>query len=288
MSFFKHLSIRRKLILLAMSASTVALLVMCAACMAFDVLTFRQNMTQDLMMNAEIIGDNCSAALALNDGNDARRALSSIKADRHVIAACVFGPDGKRFASYEANSAQNADFPSEVLADTARFVGGNLEVFREIHLNGHAVGTLFIRSDLEPLWARIRQYGIILGWVLIASSVVAFVLASRLQRLISVPIGQLAATARIVSTERNYSVRATRTSDDELGLLVLGFNEMLDEIQKRDTELAAHRDPLEEQVAHRTEELQKTNARLTAAKEPAVPLAAHISSPASLPPASAA
>jgi signal transduction histidine kinase/DNA-binding response OmpR family regulator len=267
MSFFKHLSIRRKLILLAMSASTVALLVMCAACMAFDVLTFRQKMTQDLTMNAEIIGNNCSAALAFNDGNDARQTLSSIKADPHVIAACVFGPDGKLFASYAASYAQNAEFPAQVLPDTARFVNGNLEVFRAINLNGHSVGTLFIRSDLEPLWARIRQYGVILGWVLIASSVVAFVLASRLQRLISGPIAHLATTARIVSTERDYSVRAVRTSQDELGLLVLGFNEMLDEIQKRDNELATHRDHLEEEVAHRTEELQKTNAQLTAAKE---------------------
>jgi signal transduction histidine kinase/DNA-binding NarL/FixJ family response regulator/HPt (histidine-containing phosphotransfer) domain-containing protein len=267
MFVFKHLSIRRKLIFLAMSASTVALLVMVAACMAFDVFTFRQKMTQDLTMNAEIIGNNCSAALTFSDGNDARQTLSSIKADPHVISACVFTQDGKVLAGYTRDDIKSADFPPHVEQAPARFVNGNLEVFHPIYLDGRAVGTLFLRSDLERLWARIQQYGIILGFVLFASSIVAFLLASMLQRVISNPIRHLAQTARVVSTDRNYSVRATKTSDDELGLLMVGFNEMLDEIQKRDTELAAHRDHLEEQVGHRTEELQRTNEQLTQAKE---------------------
>jgi signal transduction histidine kinase/CheY-like chemotaxis protein len=267
MRLFKNLSIRSKLIVLAMIASTVALLVMCTACMTFDILTFRQKMTQDLTMNAQIIGANCSAALAFSDGNDASQTLASVSADPHIVSACVFNTDGKVFASFARSGEPDGQLPAQVLPDSARFVNGNLEVFRSIELRGHSVGTLYLRSDLDQLWARITRYGIILASVLAACTAVAFLLASRLQRVISDPVRHLAETARSVSTDRNYSVRAIRSSNDELGLLMDGFNEMLDEIQQRDGELAAHRDHLEEQVNKRTEELQRLNLQLTEAKE---------------------
>jgi signal transduction histidine kinase/DNA-binding NarL/FixJ family response regulator len=237
--------------------------------MTFDALTFRQKMARDLSMDAEIIGSNCSAALAFNDANDARQTLGSLKANPHVTTACVYGADGRPFAKYTANNAADFGSPSEVVSDAARFIAGRLEVFHVIRLNGNAVGTIFIRSDLDQFRARIQRYGIILAFVLIASSIVAFVLASRLQRFISGPIGNLATAARIVSIERKYSVRAVKTSDDELGQLTVAFNEMLDEIQKRDNELAAHRDNLEEEVGHRTEQLRRVNEQLTSAKEKA-------------------
>ena len=267
MRLFKNLSIRRKLIVLAMIASTVALLVMCTACMTFDILTFRQKMTQDLTMNAQIIGANCSAALTFSDGNDASQTLASVSADPHIVSACVFNTDGKVFASFARAGEPDGQLPAQVLPDSARFVNGNLEVFRSIELRGRTVGTLYLRSDLDQLWARITRYGIILASVLAACTAVAFLLASRLQRVISDPVRHLAETARMVSTDRNYSVRAVRSSNDELGLLMDGFNEMLDEIQQRDGELAAHRDHLEEQVNKRTEELQRLNLQLTEAKE---------------------
>jgi two-component system, sensor histidine kinase len=267
MRLLRNISIRRKLTLLAMLTSTVALLVACVACMTFDVFTFRERMTQDLTMNAEIVGTNCAAALTFNDANDARQTLSSFRADPHVVTACVYTGEGKPFVTYARNGAGRADVPPQVERDGAQFVGAYLEVFHTIHLDGKAIGTLFVRSDLQQLRERMYQYGVILVGVLSAASAVAFVLASSLQRLISEPIQHLARTARVVSAERNYSVRAVRTSDDELGLLMDGFNEMLEQIQQRDTELAAHRDHLEDQVARRTEELQKVNTQLAGAKD---------------------
>jgi signal transduction histidine kinase/DNA-binding NarL/FixJ family response regulator/HPt (histidine-containing phosphotransfer) domain-containing protein len=269
MPFLKYLSIRRKLLLLAMITSTGALLVTGAACMTFDVLTFRDKMTRDLKMNAEIIGANCSAALAFADGSDARQTLASLKGDPHIVAACVYGPDGKVFASYSRPDSGIAEFPPGSMADTAQFTAHALEVSHVIHVDGRPVGAMYLRSDLDLLRERINRYTLILFGVLATSTAVAFLLASRLTRLIATPIHHLAQTARTVSTERNYAVRAVKTSDDEIGLLTDGFNEMLVQIQQRDTELAAHRDHLEEQVAHRTEELQRTNQQLTSAKDKA-------------------
>ena len=126
---------------------------------------------------------------------------------------------------------------------------------------------MILALDLDQLRERIYRYTLILFGVLATSTAVAFLLASRLTKLIATPIHHLAQTARLVSAERNYTVRAVKTSNDEIGLLTAGFNEMLDQIQQRDTELANHRDHLEEQVAARTDELQRTNLQLTAEKD---------------------
>jgi two-component system, sensor histidine kinase len=271
MPLLKSLSIRRKLLLLAMITSTGALLVTAAACMTFDILTFREKMTRDLKISAEVIGANCSAALAFGDGGDARQTLSSFRGDPHIVAACVYGPDGKVFATYaRASAAAGASapvFPPRELKDTARFTAGALEVFHVVSTDGKPVGTLYLRSDLDQLRERIARYAMILLGVLGSSTAIAFLLAARLTRIIATPIHHLAETARTVSAERNYAIRAVKSTDDEIGVLTHGFNEMLDQIQERDTELAAHRDHLEEQVAHRTEELQRTNAQLTTAKD---------------------
>jgi signal transduction histidine kinase/AmiR/NasT family two-component response regulator/HPt (histidine-containing phosphotransfer) domain-containing protein len=220
-------------------------------------------------MNAEIIGANCSAALAFGDGGDAKQTLASLRGDPHIVAACVYGPDGKVFASYARANSGTPQFPPGNMADTARFAAGALEVSHVIHVDSRPVGAMYLRSDLEQLDERISRYTMILMAVLATSTAVAFLLASRLTRLIATPIHHLADTARAVSAERNYAVRAVKASNDEIGLLTDGFNEMLNQIQQRDTELANHRDHLEEQVAHRTEELQRTNQQLSAAKDKA-------------------
>lgn len=267
MPSLKYLSIRRKLLLLAMITSTGALLVTGAACMTFDVLTFRDKMTRDLKMNAEIIGANCSAAIAFGDGGDARQTLSSLKSDPHIVAACVYNPDGKPFATYLRPNSPTPQFAKGLLNDKTLFAGGLLEVSHVIYVDGRPIGTIYLRSDLDQLRERINRYALILIGVLACSTAVAFVLASRLTKLIAMPIHHLAQTARTVSTERNYAIRAVKSSNDEIGLLTDGFNEMLGQIQQRDNELATHRDHLEEQVAHRTEELQRTNQQLTSAKD---------------------
>ena len=267
MPSLKYLSIRRKLLLLAMITSVGALLVTGAACMTFDVLTFRDKMTRDLRINAEIIGANCSAALAFGDATDARQTLASLRGDPHVVAACVYGPDGRIFASYRRPWSPATEFPAAASEDMTRFTSGSLEVFHVLQADGRPAGSICLRCDLGQLRDRILRYALILGGVLATAMVVGFLLAARLTRLIATPILHLADTARAVSAERNYAARAVKSTNDEVGLLTDSFNEMLSQIQHRDGELAAHRDHLEDQVARRTEELRRANAQLTAARD---------------------
>jgi two-component system sensor histidine kinase/response regulator len=125
---------------------------------------------------------------------------------------------------------------------------------------------LLIEADLGGLKARMNSHLAVAAAVLVAALIVVLLLSTRLQRIISQPIRQLADTTRRLSVEQDFSIRAPHGRNDEIGVLISGFNEMLDQIQARDWELKQHREHLEEEVAERTAELRNANAALVAAK----------------------
>jgi light-regulated signal transduction histidine kinase (bacteriophytochrome) len=103
----------------------------------------------------------------------------------------------------------------------------------------------------------VRGYGSVVGLVFAGCIVALVFISARLQRVISGPILHLVETARIISRDRDYGVRAVASTRDELGLLVETFNEMLAQIQVRDAALGKARDELEERVEERTRDLQQ-------------------------------
>src|SRR3954453_4461765 len=230
MKTFSNLSIKRKLIVLAMFSSGMALVVACSLFLVFDVMLCREEMIKSLRMHAAIVGQNSMAALSFNDGNDARQTLTSLRADPHVVDACIFGTDGKVFATYSHKEGVEAVVPSAVPSGGYQFANQPLAVAETVKLDGHEIGTVYVRSDLGELHDRITRYSFTLLGVFCAAAGLAFFLASRLQRFIANPIQHLAETAQVVSTQRNYSVRAVKESCDELGQLIDVFNEMLTQI----------------------------------------------------------
>src|SRR6185503_6136378 len=127
--------------------------------------------------------------------------------------------------------------PPKPQAAGYEFVDKRLVLFRRVFLEGEAIGTIYLESELLELHSRLRTYAASVFLVMIAALGAAFVLSSRLQRVISAPLLHLAATAKTVSHHKNYSVRATKHGNDELGQLIDGFNEMLGQIQARDAAL---------------------------------------------------
>ena len=93
-------------------------------------------------------------------------------------------------------------------------------------------------------------------------STLAYLVSFRLQRLISGPILSLAEVAKSVSEKKNYSIRAQKQSNDEIGLLIYSFNEMLEQIQQRDEALTEAKNKLETRVKERTAELTLANEEL--------------------------
>jgi signal transduction histidine kinase/DNA-binding NarL/FixJ family response regulator len=255
MRLLRDLPIRQKLMLITLLISGVALIVACAAFTTYDYITFRKLMVHELITSADLIGDNSTAAISFGDHDAAREALSSLRANSSLLTADIHDDKDQLFAKYTTPGASEVQWMDEVHPEAFEFRLNALVVCRTILLDGKPIGTIRVCSDLAPLHERVRSYALALLIVLVAGLTASLIAVSRLQRLITGPILNLAQTARTVAGDKNYSARAVKVSNDELGTLIDCFNGMLEQIQQRDVQLTMHRDHLEELVAKRTVEL---------------------------------
>ena len=255
---FQDLPIRRKLTTIILATSGVVLLLTCAAFLSYEAFTFRRASARQLATLGEVIAANSTGALAFDNADDATQVLAALKAERHLVAACLYDARGKLFSRYPA-TARAGELPAAPQADGFRFEGGYLVGFTPVvQVKGsQRLGTLYLKSDLGAMYERLRLYGGIALLVIAVSFLVAYVLSRALQRQISRPVLALAETARAVSDRHDYSVRAAKHGADELGLLTDAFNHMLAQIEAQNAEL-------EKRVRERTAELKAANDELEA------------------------
>jgi signal transduction histidine kinase/DNA-binding response OmpR family regulator len=261
---YRDLPIRHKLRLIILFTVTMALLFNAAAVLIYDRIAAQNDLRRDVEVLAEIVGSNSTASLVFGDERGAREVLDGLRAHPHVVAAAIFAPDGKPFAEYPSERSGLAVSSSPPVAGS-RFIAGRLVACKPILLKGQPVGTACLESDLGDLRHRRNRFAWFSLAVLLSTSVLALALSFRLQRSVSAPIAHLAAIAKTVSAEKNYSVRARKQANDDLGQLINTFNEMLSEIELRDAELQDRRAHLEFQVAQRTAELVEAKDRAEAA-----------------------
>ena len=255
----QNLSIKRKLMLITMLTSSIALLLSSASFLIYDLISFRHLLTQDLATQAEIIGYNSAAAMAFKDEPAATATLAALTAKDDIVAAVLYSPDGKMFAHYFRTEKSLPEvLPHGSQGKGHRFDNGYLEVFQDVTLNGEHLGTLFLQSDMRQWSLRAKRYASIFFVFVFVSGFFALLVSSKLQRVISRPILHLEDTIRMVSANKNYEVRAIKTYGDEIGRLIDGFNTMLSEIQHRDSALRSANDQLktrtnelEEEITHR-------------------------------------
>ena len=261
MALMARLSIKSKLTVISMAAAAVALMLACSAFLAYDYVKFRDEQVKGLQAVGDMVATSSTAAISFGDERSASETLSVLKAKPEIKRAHIHASDGREFASYARPGVSTASEPAldsgSVVIEAERIM-----VARPITLSKETIGSVFIESDRNAQYQRIKDALMLMIPAFFGSLLLAFYVATKLQRLIAKPIMALAETARIVSTEKNYSVRASSDSADEIGQLITGFNEMLDQIQTRDVALRMHGEHLEEEVAART-------AELTAAKDKA-------------------
>jgi signal transduction histidine kinase/DNA-binding response OmpR family regulator len=228
------LSIRGKLTLMIMAGSTLALLLACAAFISYDSYTFRTAKVQDVATLAEIIGSNSTGALTYQDANSARDVLSALRSKKQISEACIYDRQGQIFAKYQRDTGPAEFSPPLAQESGSLFQDQHLILFRNILLTGDKIGTVYVRYDLSEVRERYRRYAVMLVVVALGSLLVALLLSFLLQRSISEPIRKLAQVTLTVSTQKDYSIRAVKHNEDEIGQLIDGFNGMLDQIQRQD------------------------------------------------------
>jgi PAS domain S-box-containing protein len=268
MTFFRNIPIKRKLTAVVMLTTGTALFLSCAVLFAYELYTYRKTLERDMASMSEVIGAESTVAVAFDDRPVTQEILAALKGEPQVVVACIYRPDGARLAEYVRNGAK-ADFPAAPGPDGYRLTRDSLVRVGPIFEQNDStrLGTIYLRSDFHAMHERLASYAALLGLALIASALVAFALSARLQRYISEPVLRLAGATRRVSGGRDYSIRVPKQSNDELGELIDGFNQMLEQIQVRDAALQSAHDKLEQRVRDRTRELEQEVAERRRAQQ---------------------
>jgi signal transduction histidine kinase/CheY-like chemotaxis protein len=264
MARYRNLAVKHKLRLIILFSVVAALTPASIGVVAYDQVAARREMQSNLDVLAEIVGSNSTAAVTFGDRRAAEELLSGLKAKKHVVTAVIYSDDGKPFAGYRRDAGSRVPMPM-LQASGSRFEGDRLIVIRDIRLAGQSAGVIYLESDLGELRERVTRFSWAVFLILLISCALAMALSPRLQRAVSDPIAHLAEVAKRVSGQKNYTLRAVKQSDDDLGQLVDAFNGMLAEIEARDAELLNRGDVLEREVAARTAELLLAKDRAEAA-----------------------
>jgi len=262
--------IKQRLMVILLLTSGVVLLLTSAAFVGYEYLTFRQATLKNLSTLADIIAANSTASVAFANEADATETLAALRAEQQIVAAALYDKDGRLLSRYPEGLPPDS-LPRATGTDGYRFEESSLVGFRGVVQGGNRrLGTLYLKADMTAVYGRFRLYGAIAAGVMGVSLLVAYLLSSALQGTISHPILALAETAQAVSERQDYSVRAPRAGQDEIGLLTDAFNTMLGQIEDQhqasrvhitEQKLAAER--LRETVVElerskaRVEELQK-------------------------------
>lgn len=243
-------SVRHRMLFVMVAVTGAALLVAGIAMLAFDLQSYQRSWEADLVTQADILGRASAPALAFDDPKVARENLELLKARPLISAAGIYTAKGAVFASYARDGGPAAHLPALPDAEGARVEGGELVVSRRIVENDEILGTVYLRADYK-LYERMVSYMGILGVVLLTSLLVAALISSWLAGLVTRPILAISDLARRVVSRRDFSLRANKTTEDEIGSLADGVNDMLGEIGRRAAELEEAGRRLEREIGER-------------------------------------
>jgi signal transduction histidine kinase/DNA-binding response OmpR family regulator len=252
-------SISRKLTWMNMLVSSVALLTACSAFIGYDVVTFRKAIVRNLSIRAEIVGSNSASALMFSDRESAQRTLAALKGDPRVTSAAIYTRTGDPFASFSHDGRNMVPIlgPIPTGENETHWIDTNaIDLEQYITLDGQHIGTVYISSNADALMERLRLYIEVSALVLVASLLAALLVSSVFRKSVADPIVHLAGVAKVVSREKQYSLRVRKLpGQGEVSTLIDAFNEMMAQIERKEAGLNRAHDELEQRVQERTQEL---------------------------------
>jgi len=233
----QHLSIQKKLISVLLFSSISGLIIVAFLLLVLEVSAFKQNAESELSSMAELIANRSTAALAFDDSALARENLASLAQLASVQSACLYDNEGRVFTSFRVPSYQGLTCPDEYAGQSTYFEQTLLNVYKPIVLDSEFLGTIYIHADLEDTFLRKLQFIVLLFSVLLLSTVITFLITAPLLRVITIPLSKLLKTVHKITDKKDYSQRAIKQSNDEVGELVDAFNEMITTVEHQNSAL---------------------------------------------------
>ena len=249
-------AIRHKLLLIVLAANFCTLIAAAAALLYNDLREYRRELIGELTTHADIVGQASVPALEFNDPKAANENLALLQAKPEILAAAIYTANGTLFAQYVRPESQATAFPPLPDTDLIRTNDTELSLFKPIANKQEILGTVYLKARYG-LRQRLTDYLEILGSVMLASLAFGLLISGSLQSYVTRAIQSVTAVARQVMEQRNFHLRATKTTDDEIGYLVDAFNDMLAEIGNRTEALETSKAALEREIGERRE-IQKS------------------------------
>ena len=254
MQSFRDISIKRKLTIVILMTSGIALSLAGGMILLYEYFHYQENVSSELSIVADMIGFNTAAALIFGDGQTAVNTLQALRADDRILAGRLYTKEGKTFATFFREDTGTPDVPSALREPGDYLEGGHLLLFRSVSMDGEVVGSIYLQASLAGVRERLWQHTGSIGYGMLLSLAATLLISTRLQKLIADPLLRLAHVAKGVSEEKNYSARVARGGSDELGVLIDAFNQMLEKVEGRDAYL-------ETEVIKRTRALKRSEER---------------------------
>ncbi|MDY0220600.1 MAG: response regulator [Desulfobacterium sp.] len=276
--FIGHYSIRTKLILLLGFVAFLALFMVSTALVINEKYNARINLVGELQSIADLLALNSGAAMMFDDEQAALENLSSLAAKPDIVIAVLYDETGKIYSKYSREAA-NTD---EILSDSRAvhpngreiihqlkskgvvdyLLKGRAHVIQPVMINGSLIGGIHLVDNMQQVKERLNSYYLVVGGSVLLTLIVVVLLSSKMQSFFSRPLFDVIHSMRKVSEEKNYAVRVKKQNDDEFGVLVDHFNEMIGEILIRDDELKSYSAGLETMVKERTHDLSAAKQEL--------------------------
>ncbi|TBR18791.1 MAG: HAMP domain-containing protein, partial [Chitinophagaceae bacterium] len=254
---FRHLPIERKLTRVILSVAGISLAFISIFFLAYQYQEERKSMLNNISAIGKIVAANSTAAVAFNDKESSVEILSSLRSKPHIIASCIFDANGQLFSYYPA-SLKITELPKSINGMGYFFSKNYLEGYEAIEEGDMRFGTLYLKSDLEQISDELQIFVAVTLMVLAFSFLLAIYITRIFQKNISKPIIALAETALLVSKKKDYSIRATKVNNDEVGLLTDALNQMMAEIQHQTASLIDRN----QKIIRHSKELEVANREL--------------------------
>ena len=231
---FNDMPLRRKVILIALVSTSVSLLSAFCVIILNERLTFPKTMGQNLSNLAQIIGDNCSAALSFNDNKTAQEVLNTLKANPHIRKALLFDAKRGLVAQYPAGSLENIKLP-EGQKDGVGFTPDGVTIFRFVLAGRERLGTLYLESDLGEMKSRLLNYSVMTILIWVAAFLISLVVASRLEKRVTQPLRLIVEKMQdIARGEGDLTKRLEVSGEDEIAEVAAAFNTYVEKLQTVD------------------------------------------------------
>ncbi len=257
----KKLPIRWKLKVIILTVATLLSVIAGVAIISYQHNMLRNMLVSDLYTETEITAYNTAAALSFFDKDAAEESLSALTNDPSVAMAALYDKGGQFFAGY-VREGIHTEIPLKSDWNGTAITDIFLIVSIPVILDEEQIGSISVAANLSELRQTSLRSAVAVVIVMIISLVVAGLISVKLEQLISKPVINISKTAQKISRSRDYSLRAEKRSEDELGMLADAFNDMLNQIEARDEQLQKHKSHLEKVVGERTGDLKTANIKL--------------------------